>query len=188
MPKYAELGFAYWLMDEKEKQEQASKKALEMMLKLKEYEGDPRYHSNLGFIYAMLDNKENAVREAKIALALSPPSKDIFKATLYEGLLAEIYTFIGENDKALDMIEKLLSGPSSFSWEDIKYHHVFHKVFKNHPRFISIVKKDEDNVITDQIKNMAQEKPKTSVDNAIKTKTDMKSFISINSFEHFIQF
>ena len=61
-----------------------------------------------------------------------------------EGLLAEVYTFIGEYEKALDFFEDLLSKPSTFSWEDIKYHWVYHKAFKDNPRFKSIVKKDED--------------------------------------------
>ena len=63
IPKYALIAFAYWLLDEKEKQEKAANKALNMMLKLEEYEGDPRYHSSLGIIYALLGNKENAIRE-----------------------------------------------------------------------------------------------------------------------------
>jgi len=143
IPKYALIAFAYWLLDEKEKQEKAANKALNMMLKLEEYEGDPRYHSSLGIIYAQLDNKENAIRESKIALALSPPSKDAFKASVFEGYLAEVYTFLGEDEKALDIFEDLLSKPSIFSWEDIKYHWVYHKAFKDNPRFKSIVKKDE---------------------------------------------
>ena len=144
IPKYELIAFAYWLLDEKEKQQNAAKKALNMMLKLEEYEGDPRYHSSLGIIYALLGNKENAIRESKIALVLSPPSKDAFKASFFEGLLAEVYTFIGEYEKALNIFEDLLSKPSTFSWEDIKYHWVYHKAFKDNPRFKSIVKKDED--------------------------------------------
>ena len=40
IPKYELIAFAYWLLDEKEKQQKAAKKALNMMLKLKEYEGE----------------------------------------------------------------------------------------------------------------------------------------------------
>ena len=98
----------------------------------------------LGFIYALLGENDQAVKEAKMARALSPPSKDAFKAGIFEGVLADVYTVIGEHNKALDMIEKFLTGPSNFSWEDIKYHHVYNKVYKNNPRFKSIVKKDED--------------------------------------------
>ena len=144
LPKDATIGFAYWLMDEREKQELASKKALKILRNLKGYEGDPRYHSILGYIFALLDKKEDAVREAKMAIALSPPHKDAFKSGIYEGFLCEVYATIGEHDKALNMIEIFLSEPSNFNWKDIKYHMIYNKLYKNNPRFNNIVKKDED--------------------------------------------
>ena len=43
-----------------------------------------------------------------------------------------------------NMIEFFLTESSSYNWNLIKYHHIFNKVFKNNPRFQSIVKKDEE--------------------------------------------
>ena len=143
-PKSGHVGFAYWLMDDEENQINESKKALEFMLNHPEYQGDPRYHASLGLINAMLGRKEDALREAKLAIALSPPSKDVYLAGNFEGNLAQIYTIIGEHELALDMIEKFLSGPSNYDWTDIKYYDTYHKVFKNNPRFIKMVKQDED--------------------------------------------
>ena len=96
----------------------------------------------LGIIYAFLGENDVAIREAKMAITLS--SKDHYKVSVFESQLAEVYVVMGENDKALDIIENLLSKPSRSSWVSIKYHHVFDKIFRNNPRFKSIVKKDED--------------------------------------------
>ena len=79
-----------------------------------------------------------------MAIALSPPHKDAFKSGIFEGFLCEVYATIGEHDKALNMIENFLSEPSNFNWKDIKYHMIYNKLYKNNPRFISIIKKDED--------------------------------------------
>ena len=77
-------------------------------------------------------------------MAITLSSKDHYKVSLFESQLAEVYVVMGENDKALDIIENLLSKPSRSSWVSIKYHHVFDKAFRNNPRFQNIVKKDED--------------------------------------------
>ena len=138
------MALGYWLLEDDVKQKRASQKALDMMINLQEFQGDPRYHLVLGFIYAMLGNNEDAIKETKMAIALSPSSKDAMLASIFKGGLAEVYTVIGEHDMALDMIEIFLTESSSYNWNLIKYHHIFNKVFKNNPRFKSIVKKDEE--------------------------------------------
>ena len=64
---------------------------------------------------------------------------DFFKADL-----AIIYAIIGEPEKSLDIIEELLSGPSNYSWTDIKYDRILFNIFKDNLRFNSIVSKDEE--------------------------------------------
>ena len=77
-------------------------------------------------------------------MAISLSSKDHYKVSLFESQLAEVYVVLGEFDSALDIIENLLSKPSRSSWQEIKFHHVFDKVFRNNPRFKRIIKEDED--------------------------------------------
>jgi len=142
MPSDVYRAYAYWLLEDNVNMVNFAKKALNTMQSLEGYEEDPRYHSMLGMIYAMLGENDIAIKEAKMAIPLS--SKDHYKVSLFESQLAEVYVVLGENDKALDIIENLLSKPSRSSWVSIKYHHVFDKIFRNNPRFKSIVKKDED--------------------------------------------
>ena len=79
-----------------------------------------------------------------MAMELYPHAKDAFSSDQYEMTLESVYALIGEHTKALDIIEKQLVGPSGTNWWDIKYNNLFNKVFGNNPRFISIIKKDED--------------------------------------------
>ena len=53
-----------------------------MMLKLEEYEGDPRYHSSLGIIYALLGNKENAIRVKVPQVTSSSSARSHFNRAL----------------------------------------------------------------------------------------------------------
>ena len=126
-----------------EKQKYTTQKALDIMQK-NNYEGDPRYHSSLGYIHAFSGNKEDAIREIKMALALCPPSKDVMLADHYKADLSIIYAIIGEHEKALDLIEELISGPSNYFWADIKYHWILNKIYKKDVRFNSIIAKDEE--------------------------------------------
>ena len=139
MPSDVYRAYAYWLLEDNFNMVNLANKALNTMQSLEGYEEDPRYHSMLGIIYAWLGENDVATREAKMAIPLS--SKDHYKVSLFESQLAEVYVVLGENDKALDIIEDLLSKPSRFSWIDIKYHQVFDKAFRNNPRFQNIVKR-----------------------------------------------
>ena len=107
-------------------------------------EEDPRYHSVLSRIYAILNDPEKAIYEAKIAMALYPTTKDALSADWYEMELAKVYAITGKHTMALDIIEKLLKGPSSHNWWDIKYNVIFIKVFDNNPRFHNMIEKDEE--------------------------------------------
>ena len=142
--KFEEIAFIYWLMDEKDKAYKEAQKALKVYLGLADLDEDARYHAALSWVYALLDKPQKAIQEAKMAMELYPHAKDAFSSDQYEMTLASVYALIGEHTKALDIIEKQLVGPSGTNWWDIKYNNLFNKVFGNNPRFISIIKKDED--------------------------------------------
>ena len=65
-------------------------------------------------------------------------------ADLFKADLAIIYAIIKEEEKSLDIIEELLSGPSNYSWMDVKYDKILFKIFKNNLRFQNIINKDEE--------------------------------------------
>ena len=142
LTNYHPLSIIHWLMDNKEKQNEVAQKGLDVMLENKS-EGEARYHSSLAYLYAFLGDKEKSISQAKMAISLCPPSKDIMLADHFKADLAIIYAIIGQNKESLDIIQELLSGPSNYSWIDIKYDKILNNVFKNNSRFNKLISKDE---------------------------------------------
>jgi len=101
---------------------------------------DYRIYSALGRTYALLGRSEEAVRAGQRAVELMGTSKDALDGPFQEIELAKIYTRVGQSDKALDLIEKLLSIPCDFSvgllrldpdWDPLR----------DHPRFQALLEK-----------------------------------------------
>jgi len=143
LTNYHPLSIIYWLMNNKEKQEEVAEKGLKKMFENK-LEGESRYHTSLAYLYAFLGEKEKAISQVKMAISLSPPSKDIMIADFFKTDLAIIYAIIGEHEKSLNIIEELLSGPSNYTWKEIKYDRILFNIFKDNLRFKNIVAKDEE--------------------------------------------
>ncbi len=80
--------------------------------RIEEWPEDSRLHSALGIAYAGLGRKDDALREGKRAVELLPASKDAVLGTYRAIDLARIYTMVGEQDAAIDELERLLSIPS----------------------------------------------------------------------------
>lgn len=76
---------------------------------------DERYHSALGIAYAGLGRKEEAIKEAERAVALLPVEKDAWRGTHRLTDLAQVYMMVGEQEKAVDLLARLLSIPSEIS-------------------------------------------------------------------------
>ncbi len=113
-------GFAYELMNETEKAQAQYASAQKMLeSEIKKHTDDPRYHSSLGIVYANLGLTEQAVKHGTQAVKLLPVSKDAFYGIPYVLDLAFIYTIIGEEDKAIQQLEFLLSIPS---WSSAPYY------------------------------------------------------------------
>jgi adenylate cyclase len=64
-----------------------------------------------GLMLAYLGRKDEAIREGTRGLALQPPSLDQVNGAYFQHQLARIYTVVGEQDKALDLIEPLMKMP-----------------------------------------------------------------------------
>ncbi len=76
---------------------------------------DDRLRSSLGIVYAGLGRKEDAIREGELAVKLLPVSKNAVIGPFRVEDLAFTYALVGEHEKALDLIEYLLSIPSWMS-------------------------------------------------------------------------
>jgi len=83
--------------------------------KVLKYPNDPRLHGSLAVAYAGLDRKKSALNEAQRATELMPMSLDAWRANYYLINLAQVRTMVGEYDKAIDLLDHLLSVPGEIS-------------------------------------------------------------------------
>jgi TolB-like protein len=92
----------------------------------------------LAQVDAGLGQKELAVREAQHAIDLMPISKDIYDGALVLEGLAEVYTWTGERDRAIDLVQKLLTTPGYTNYGRLKFHPLWAPL-RGDPRFDKIV-------------------------------------------------
>ncbi len=70
-------------------------------------------HARLGLLYAYMGRKAEAIREGERAMELDPVSLDAFDGPQHLTNLALIYARLGENDRAISMIDSLLKTPGT---------------------------------------------------------------------------
>jgi TolB-like protein/Flp pilus assembly protein TadD len=122
--------------------------AREGLLKAKEVAGKilavapnhPKGHQRLAEALAWLGEKDAAIAEAKRATELLPESVDAFEGPGCTQTLAEVYTLVGDYDKALELLDGLLSHPSPVTVAGVALNPIWDPV-RQDPRFIAIVKK-----------------------------------------------
>lgn len=103
---------------------------------------DFRIHSALGIAYAGLGEKDKAITEGIKARDMLPVSADAVIGIAPLENLALIYTLLGDQDKAIDILEQLLKMP--FGWHDsntvfLYRTHPNWKLLQNNPRFQKII-------------------------------------------------
>jgi tetratricopeptide (TPR) repeat protein len=99
---------------------------------------DPQRHTLLGVALAYTGRKEAAIREGERGLALMPPERDSQSGTYFLHQLARIYILTGEQDKAIDLLERLLRMPYYLSPGWLRIDPTFDPLRKN-PRFQPLV-------------------------------------------------
>jgi TolB-like protein/Tfp pilus assembly protein PilF/phage shock protein PspC (stress-responsive transcriptional regulator) len=92
----------------------------------------------LAQVDAGLGQKELAIREAQHAIDLMPVSKDIYDGALVLEGLAQVYTWSGERDRAIELVQKLVSMPSYINYGRLKLHPLWSPL-RGDPRFERIV-------------------------------------------------
>jgi serine/threonine-protein kinase len=78
---------------------------------LRDLPNDPQRHVFRGLALAYTGRRDEAVAEGQRGVALMPIEKDGDTGPYYVHQLARIYVHVGEPEKALDQLEKLLSVP-----------------------------------------------------------------------------
>jgi TolB-like protein/phage shock protein PspC (stress-responsive transcriptional regulator) len=76
----------------------------------------------LAQVDAGLGQKDLAIREAQHAIDLMPVSKDIYDGALVLEGLAQVYTWNGDPDRAIELVQKLLTMPGYTNYGRLKLH------------------------------------------------------------------
>ena len=107
--------FLGWMCSRSGDKEGARRAYLEgktrLELRQQQEPGNYAIASSLGFCEAGLGNKEAALREGERAMSLLPSSEDAVFGPLAEENLAGIESQVGELDRAIGRIERLLTTP-----------------------------------------------------------------------------
>jgi len=92
----------------------------------------------LAQIDAGLGRKELAIQEAQHAVDLMPVSKDIYDGALVLEGLAQVYTWTNEADRAIEVLEKLVTMPGYTNYARLKLHPMWNPL-RGDRRFQKIV-------------------------------------------------
>jgi TolB-like protein/Tfp pilus assembly protein PilF len=97
-------------------------------------------HIQLARMLAYLGEKASALAEAQRATELLPESKDAFGGPEIMTAVAEVYAVLGENDRAIAILDGLLSRPSAVTVEVLKVNPVWDPL-RSDPRFQALIDK-----------------------------------------------
>ena len=119
--KYFTLGNAYKALGDEAAARAAFLKAksiLEEQLKQKPDDADLRVQ--FAKLLAWLGEKDAAIAEAQRAIDLRPESKDAFEGPAVAEQAAQVYVIIGDNARAIELLDELLSRPSELTSQILK--------------------------------------------------------------------
>ena len=74
--------------------------------------------AQLGLLYAFLGRKEDGLREGERAMELKPITRDVIEGAAVEALYTLILARVGETDKAINRLERLLTTPFAVDYAD----------------------------------------------------------------------
>ena len=94
----------------------------------------------LAKVLAHLGEKDAALAEAQRATELQPESKDAFGGPEITEGVAQVHTILGDNARAIEILDGLLSRPSAVTVEGLKINPIWDPL-RNDPRFQALVDK-----------------------------------------------
>ncbi len=114
----------------------AARTILEQRLAIKPE--DARTIAVLAQVDAGLGHKDLAIQEAQHAVDLMPVSKDIYDGALVLEGLAQVYTWTNEPDRAIKLLQRLVTMPGYTNYARLKLHPMWNPL-RGDPRFEKIV-------------------------------------------------
>src|SRR3954470_18786583 len=115
-----------------------SKNILEEQLKQKP--DDAQLRVGFAKVLAWLGEKDRAVAEAQRAMDLRPESKDAFEGPQITEQVAEVYSVLGDNARAIELLDGLLNRPSEVTLHALKLNPAWDPL-RNDPGFQALFSK-----------------------------------------------
>jgi TolB-like protein/Tfp pilus assembly protein PilF len=139
--KYFVIGFARNALQDETGARAAFLKAKDLVeAQLKQSPDAADIHIQLAKVLAYLGEKDAALAEARRATELVPESKDAFGGPEIAGGVAEVHAVLGENDRAIEILDGLLSRPSAVTVPGLKINPIWDPL-RNDPRFQALIDK-----------------------------------------------
>src|SRR5881397_3750957 len=139
--KYYYIGFARKALQDEAAARAAflkAKNAVEEQLKRTPDNADT--HVELAKVLAFLGEKDSALAEAQRATELLPETKDAFGGPEIMAGVAEVYGILGQNDRAIEILDRLLSRPSGVTAQALKINPIWDPLRRD-PRFQGLIDK-----------------------------------------------
>jgi TolB-like protein/Tfp pilus assembly protein PilF len=115
-----------------------AKNILEDQLKQKADDGELRVQ--LAKLLAWLGEKDAAIAEAQRATDLRPETKDAFEGPQITEQVAQVYAILGDNARAIELLDGLLSRPSEVTLQTLKVNPAWDPI-RNDPAFQALFAK-----------------------------------------------
>src|SRR6266446_5081154 len=139
--KYYLIGFARKALHDNAGARAAFLKAKDLLeAQLKQSPDSADMHIQLAKVLAYLGEKDAALAEAQRATELLPESKDAFGGPEIAEGVAEVCAIVGENTRAIELLDGLLSRPSAVTVQGLKINPIWDPL-RNDPRFQALLNK-----------------------------------------------
>jgi len=139
--KYYLIGFARKALQDKAGARAAFLKTKDLLEpRLKESPDAAEMHIQLAKVLAHLGKKDAALAEARRATELVPESKDALGGPEIAAGVAEVHAVLGDNGRAIEILDGLLSRPSAVTVQSLKVNPIWDPL-RNDPRFQALIDK-----------------------------------------------
>jgi TolB-like protein/uncharacterized protein HemY len=139
--KYFPLGIAYKALGDEASARAAFLKAKDVLAEqVKQKPDDADLRVQFAKLLAWLGEKDAAIAEAQQAMDLRPESKDAFEGPKVTEQVAQVYTILGDNVRAIELLDALLSRPSEVTSQTLKVDPAWDPI-RNDPAFQALFAK-----------------------------------------------
>ena len=139
--KYFLIGFARKALQDEAGARAAFLKTKDLLeAQLKESPDAEEMHVQLAKVLAHRGKKDSALSQARRATELRPESKDALGGAEIAAGVAEVHAIVGDNDRAIEILDGLLSRPSAVTVQGLKLNPIWDPL-RNNPRFQALIDK-----------------------------------------------